>query len=418
VELSIGDREAFMMDAFRLTPSACAMNHHLSVWHSRKYGRYCLLALFVVLVAAVANIRCAQASSAAECVVRRVPNAKELRFDALYAGVAVASNDVWAVGAASNFKLGKETLAEHWDGATWSIVHTPSIDRNVYGPNLYGVAAISTSDVWAVGDYFDLNEDQFLTLALHWNGTRWDLVLPPNPEQNDIFNGVTSVKRSNSLWVIGTGGTQGSGFSFIEHFERGTWSLSYTASQAYLDGVASTSERSAWAVGTYTDAQGSQRPLALHWNGQVWSQTPTSALPAGSFDSVSAINDHDVWAVGVVSYNLSVRPFTAHWDGVSWTQMPTPVFGLRYATLNGVLMLSHDSIWVDGVTYTRIHRDPDATDIVAHWDGSSWTTLRAPEHGIFMSLYGIAGLPHQVWSLGRLDNSNTDGVGITDLSTC
>jgi hypothetical protein len=35
-----------------------------------------------------------------------------------------------------------------------------------------------------------------------------------------------------------------------------------------------------------------------------------------------------------------------------------------------------------------------------------------------MSLYGIAGLPHQVWSLGRLDNSNTDGVGITDLSTC
>ena len=97
-----------------------------------------------VLLLVTAIVGLAPRAYAAQCTVSRIPNAKDLRIDAFYSGVAIAPSDVWAVGAASNFK-GKETLAEHWNGAAWSIVATPNIDSNIYGPNLYGVAAISSS---------------------------------------------------------------------------------------------------------------------------------------------------------------------------------------------------------------------------------------------------------------------------------
>jgi hypothetical protein len=42
----------------------------------------------------------------------------------LNATAAIADNDIWAVG--SDQQLGNPTLAEHFNGKTWSVVPTPS----------------------------------------------------------------------------------------------------------------------------------------------------------------------------------------------------------------------------------------------------------------------------------------------------
>jgi hypothetical protein len=43
------------------------------------------------------------------------------------------------------------TLFEHWDGSTWSIVPGASTNGTSALGRLFGVAAVSTGDVWTVG---------------------------------------------------------------------------------------------------------------------------------------------------------------------------------------------------------------------------------------------------------------------------
>ena len=42
-----------------------------------------------------------------------------------------------------------QTLIEHWNGTTWSVVASPNVGTQLNGLN--GVTAVSTSDIWAVG---------------------------------------------------------------------------------------------------------------------------------------------------------------------------------------------------------------------------------------------------------------------------
>src|SRR5215467_9326066 len=45
--------------------------------------------------------------------------------NALFGVSAIASNDVWAVGEFSSVSAG-QTLVEHWNGVSWSVVASPS----------------------------------------------------------------------------------------------------------------------------------------------------------------------------------------------------------------------------------------------------------------------------------------------------
>ncbi len=81
----------------------------------------------------------------------------------LNAVAAISSNDVWAVGGDTDFLI--TAIIEHWDGKAWSLVPSPTyVSSNDSGGayRLNAVAAISTSDVWAVGDDNRIE---------HWNGT-------------------------------------------------------------------------------------------------------------------------------------------------------------------------------------------------------------------------------------------------------
>src|SRR5204863_435092 len=68
----------------------------------------------------------------------------------LYGVAAVSANDVWAVGAYYN-GTAKQTLTEHWNGTAWSVVSSPNVGSG--NNSLSGLAAVSANDVWAVGYY-------------------------------------------------------------------------------------------------------------------------------------------------------------------------------------------------------------------------------------------------------------------------
>jgi hypothetical protein len=83
----------------------------------------------------------------------------------LLAVSGTASNDVWAVGSFFNTNSGtNQTLTEHWDGSSWSIVYSP-IAPSSSDNALNSVRAIGKNNVWAVGFYIGVPFGPQLTLT-------------------------------------------------------------------------------------------------------------------------------------------------------------------------------------------------------------------------------------------------------------
>jgi hypothetical protein len=73
----------------------------------------------------------------------------------LYGVKAISASDIWAVGSLATAHYTNRNLLVHWNGTNWSIISSPN---GYYGRNtLSAVTATSESDVWAVGSDEPLN---------------------------------------------------------------------------------------------------------------------------------------------------------------------------------------------------------------------------------------------------------------------
>jgi hypothetical protein len=96
---------------------------------------------------------------------------------------AVSPSDAWAVGSAGFLDGHSETartVVLHWDGASWSQVPSPNPSSVDNEPS--GVSATSSDDAWAVG-YEQRADGIDATLTLHWDGASWSQVVSPNVER-------------------------------------------------------------------------------------------------------------------------------------------------------------------------------------------------------------------------------------------
>src|SRR5579864_2227074 len=113
---------------------------------------------------------------------------------------AVSGTDIWAVGDQTNGAGIHQTLAEHWNGTSWSAVASP----NLGGGNnfLLSAAAVSSNDVWAVGLWRVNNSSVAQSLTEHWNGSSWSVVSSPNvASTNTQLFGVRAISSSNVVAV-------------------------------------------------------------------------------------------------------------------------------------------------------------------------------------------------------------------------
>jgi hypothetical protein len=169
---------------------------------------------------------------------------------------ALSTNNVWAVGSAVGIQ-GIQTLIEHWNGSSWSVVRSsgPGLTTNT----LNGLAAVSAHNLWAVGD--DTNSlgpsASFAPLIEHWNGSSWSIVRNARQGTSDLLNGIAAVSASN-IWTVGdyrsSFDPMGPYFTLIEHWNGSSWSVVRSPSPGSLasDLVAVArvpAARSIWAVG-------------------------------------------------------------------------------------------------------------------------------------------------------------------------
>jgi hypothetical protein len=127
----------------------------------------------------------------------------------MYGVSADASNDVWAVGDSPGVIL-------HFDGTNWT---RTALKAALYGgPALKAVAALSPSNVWAVGMVRPSASEGWMPVVEHWNGTSWRRVSSPDPHPNLSRNlmAIAAISASD-IWAAGSVG--------IENWNGTSWSL-------------------------------------------------------------------------------------------------------------------------------------------------------------------------------------------------
>ena len=234
------------------------------------------------------------------------PNPPESNNDSELLGVtAIASDDVWAVGYGTSTGTGWSTLAEHWDGTNWSIVPTPNPPGQIAGPSLNAVAAAGTNDVWAVGGA-GLHNYPGAAVLEHWDGTAWSLAAAPAGTErwsSSTRLGVAAV-ASSDVWAVGDLD------SF--HWDGSAWVVVGGAQSTVAAAAAGATD--VWTVGSYSYSDGDYTygpfTLAYRWSGSSWVRSATvSPTGADAFQGVVAIAPNDVWAVGTSS---STSTLTEH----------------------------------------------------------------------------------------------------------
>ena len=323
-----------------------------------------------------------------------------LTWNALTSVTCISASDCWAVGDFENYNS-FQTLIEHWDGSSWSIVASPNV-----GPTqqhrLKAVTCLSASDCWAVG-YVNSGDvyagDPHQTLTLHWDGSAWAIVPSASTSANEsnLLHGVSCISATN-CWTVGSyQSVDGQPQTLIEHWDGSAWSIvsspNATATREnVLNGVACASDSNCSAVGV-----AGADTLAVRWDGISWSIVPSANVSGSIADRLLAVtctSASDCWAVGVsfVPSGVSSKAQTLieRWDGASWTivSSPNPPGSEPENYLNAVTCRSSSDCWAVGYATPAGQFQP----LIEHWDGSAWSVVNSPSTGPgeYSMLFGVA----------------------------
>ncbi len=332
--------------------------------------------------------------------------------NALGSVAAVSSSDIWAVGnAVINPDLISQTLTEHWDGTSWSVISSPNVGAS--DNFLLSVATVSTSDVWAVGNYLNSNNIP-QTLIEHWDGTSWNVVSSPNVgSAANLLFGVTAI-ASNDVWAVGYYQNDSAAFrTLIEHWDGTSWKVISSpnsgSSNNLLYAITATSANNVLAVGQYLNTSGPGEALIEHWNGKQWSvvSSPKTGSASNILLGVTATSTGTLWAAGEVeSDSKPLQTLIEQQNGMHWNIVSSADIGSSDNKLFGISAISDSSIWTVG---NYLDKAGNAETLIEYWNGTHWVIVHSPGPGSGDNILGavVALSSNDVWAVGGYDNGGS-----------
>jgi hypothetical protein len=294
-----------------------------------------------------------------------------------------------AVGAQGNSPATKTGLAEIWNGTTWSIVTTanPPSETNVY---LASVSCVGPSFCMAVGSAVNASSDT-VTLAEMWNGTSWSIVPTVNPTGTDDVLNHVDCTATNLCMAVGASGTTTTPTALVEQWTGGAstpWNTlpitapTGTASVA-LQGITCYGTNWCLAVGSAGLTTPATVTVAYTWNGSAWTSVPP--LNAGSGSTYSALagvacaGQSFCEAVGQsIDSSMAQHNLIENWNGTTWTIATTPD-----NTHSGTV--PDNELWdvscVSATVCTAVGSAGTTTTAettVLNWNGTAWSLGTTP----------------------------------------
>ena len=277
---------------------------------------------------------------------------------------------------------GPATLAEQWDGTSWTINPTDNPASWTYS-TLVGVSCTAASACMALGTY-ETGSGSTATghpLSEQWNGTSW-IVQPIS--QGAFGVSCTSAAACTAVGSLGA-----------ERWDGTSWTVQTTPlpnpQATNLFAVSCASATACTAVGDYlSSANNTYVSLVERWDGTSWFVQPTPN-PAGSVgDSLSGVSCTSATACIAVGYyrdsaTNNAVPLAERWDGTSWTIQTTPnPAGSASTELNGVSCTSATVCTAVGY-YNGNGTAVNSLQLVERWDGTSWTVQATPQQGSLLN---------------------------------
>jgi hypothetical protein len=141
---------------------------------------------------------------------------------------AIANNDVWAIGHSTVYA--KEPVAAHWDGSNWSTMFLPlPANADVSTVFMDGIDGVASNDMWAIGRYRANGQLGYQPFINHWDGRAWSLVTPGvlPPEENIAYLLSIDAISTNDVWAVGESYSSSTGRTrtLIEHWDGSSWKV-------------------------------------------------------------------------------------------------------------------------------------------------------------------------------------------------
>jgi hypothetical protein len=287
------------------------------------------------------------------------------------------------VGAFASTPEIESGYAERWNGSTWTLqtVAKPSGTKS-YG--LFSVSCVSATECTTSGTKMS-TEVVYTTLAERWNGTTWTVESTPNgPEGQGFLSGGVSCASASFCAAVGSGNGFAKMLAEI-YVSTPEWKLTTTPNPAEtvssrLIGTSCTpATTECTAVGSYNLKAGGSLPLAERWNGKEW-KLQTVPNPSGALEAklrkVSCPTTTSCEAVGFYLKSGVYRAFAAVWNGTEWKLQTTPEpVGALSAQLEDVSCTA-----AGACTAVGYYKNSSGTTVslAERWNGTEWKIQTTP----------------------------------------
>jgi hypothetical protein len=351
-----------------------------------------------------------------------VPSPSIGTFDHNLAAVSAASkSDAWAVGSfypPSGDGTVLQTLGEHFDGTRWTAYPLPDVGLNVN--SLLNVSMLPSGEAWAVG-YFISADFKQKTLIEHFDGSTWTVVPSPSPgERQNILYGVAAL-ASGDVWAVG--GTQDDKsvwHTLAEHWDGHRWAIAPTSNPGATGNIfyalSASSSSSVYATGQIAGTTFPGKALVERWDGKDWGVVQTPLDPGGT-DIPLGITTSGSRVTIVGDRESSTAPYTTFVatgaeNGLAIQTSPNKGHGEN--DLFAATTARDGSTWAVG-WYIDVSTGNHNT-LVEHDVNGTWKIVSSPnpqppapgspgDNG----LASVAAIPHGggLWAVG--DTTNVDG---------
>ena len=307
-------------------------------------------------------------------------------LDDVLAGVSCAASDACiAVGALVNSFGATVALAEQWNGEAWSVLTAPKVHGAVQS-SLSGVSCSASDACTSVGSFLGLSAPG--TLAERWNGKSWTVETMPSPP-GGIGGSLSAVSCSAASACTAVGSS--SVGTLAEVWNGASWKIQLTPNPtfSFLSGVSCRASNACIAVGAYTNSRGNQVTLAETWDGTAWATQSTPNAKRTGLDVLAGVScsaDAACTAVGSDSSGVLAES----WDGSSWTlQSAANPGGQLAAMLTGV---SCPAIEMCAAVGSGLDSYGVPVTLAEAGQGSSWTVESTPNRlgSLYSSLDAVS----------------------------
>ncbi len=346
----------------------------------RNGSPYILRALLAVLTMSLATALAGASAASAQpstWSIASSPNYSEPLSNYLASVSCTTTTFCVAVGYYPSASGAQVTLAESFNGTSWTLTPTPNPASSL-AAQLTSVSCTTTTFCAAVGNYYNSSASAWESFIEVFNGSTWSVVAAPSPPAPATNPNLESVSCKSTTFCVAVGyysTSIGPAHTFAETFNGTAWTLSSSPNPAAsswdeLLGISCTSTSSCIAVGWYYAGQADQT-LVVAYKAGTWTvdtSPNTSTFVYNSLAAVSCASATSCLAVGHISGSNGTT-LAETFNGSSWSIIPSPSVG-GFGEFSSVSC----SVGLCAVTGSALQQTGRSFQaMVATFDGTSWT---------------------------------------------